>query len=68
MESIENWLHHELKGLMPQGTDAQEKADVKLYAERLWHAGISAGYTNDQLKEACGGDIERYLLDQLHRP
>ncbi|CAN7702026.1 hypothetical protein LJR098_002523 [Rhizobium sp. LjRoot98] len=30
----------------------------------LWLKAEADGFTVAQLKEACGGDIERYLLDQ----
>jgi hypothetical protein len=40
---------------------------MKAEAKHLGTAGINAGYTNEQIKEACGGDIETYLLQERGR-
>ena len=67
MQDINNWLRSEVADLLREIPTADEKTHMKAEAKHLGTAGINAGYTNEQIKEACGGDIETYLLQERGR-
>ena len=64
MQTTSDWLNDKVQEIIESPGFRAEKADFQPHAKALWHAAEAAGYSVAELKEACGGDIERYLLDQ----
>jgi hypothetical protein len=58
MVDIKEWLDGKVAGL---STD--EDSGVEQQAEILRAEAETAGYTAEQLEDACGGDIGDYLRD-----
>ena len=67
MQDIKTWLHGQIADVLSQGDHGKTKSDYEYQAKLIWTAGINEGYTNSQIKEACRGDIETYLLRQSTR-
>jgi hypothetical protein len=64
MQAISDRLDDKVQEIIDSPGFRAEKADFQPHAKSLWLAAEAAGYSVAELKEACGGDIERYLLDQ----
>ncbi len=62
MQDIKDWLKSRIPELVSFRKDRNEKADFRLEAKALWLKAEAAGYSVAELKEACSGDIEKYLL------
>ncbi|WEZ85529.1 hypothetical protein P6U16_26085 (plasmid) [Rhizobium sp. 32-5/1] len=63
MQDIRDWLKSRIPELVSFQKDASEKSDFQLEAKALWLKAEAAGYSVAELKQACEGDIEKYLLD-----
>ncbi len=63
MEDIEDWLKAIIPQLVSFRKEASQKSDFRLEAKELWLKAEAAGYTVAELKGACDGDIEQYLLE-----
>ena len=63
MQDIRDWLKSRIPELVSFQRDASEKSDLQLEAQALWLKAEAAGYSVAELKQACDGDIEKYLLD-----
>jgi hypothetical protein len=63
MQDIRDWLKSRIQELVSFQRDASEKSDFQLEAQALWLKAEAAGYSVAELKQACEGDIEKYLLD-----
>jgi hypothetical protein len=63
MQSIKEWLESRIPEIVSFQRHREEKADLRLEAKALWLKAEAAGYSVAELKQACNGDIERYLLD-----
>ncbi|SFB50792.1 hypothetical protein SAMN03159496_04451 [Rhizobium sp. NFR07] len=66
MQDINNWLRNQIADVLAQGARGDTKADFEQQARLIWQAGIGADYSNEQLKAACGGDVEAYLLHETN--
>ena len=64
MQTIDDWLDDRVQEVIEIPGFHGEKADFQPQAKRLWLQAEDAGYTVAQLKEACGGDVEQYLVEQ----
>jgi hypothetical protein len=66
MKSIETWLenHRERFGIDER---AKEKSDFRDAARLLVTAAEADGYTVQEVKDGCGGDVETYLLNRQQR-
>jgi hypothetical protein len=63
MQEIEHWLKSRIPELVSFQKDASAKSDFQLEAKALWLKAEAAGYSVAELKQACDGDVEKYLLD-----
>ncbi len=63
MQHIDDWLKSTIPELVSFQKDASEKSDYQLEAKALWLKAEAAGYSVAELKQACGGDIEKYMLN-----
>jgi hypothetical protein len=63
MEDIEDWLKAKIPELVSFQKEASQKSAFQLEAKALWLKAENAGYTVAELKRACNGDIEQYLLE-----
>jgi hypothetical protein len=63
MQSIKEWLESRIPELVSFQKHREQKADLQLEAKALWLKAEAAGYSVAELKEACNGDVEQYLLD-----
>lgn len=63
MQSIKAWLESRIPELVSFQKHREQKADLQLEAKALWLKAEAAGYSVAELKEACNGDVEQYLLD-----
>ncbi len=61
MEDVQIWLQGQVDDLLARHTEIAV-IDFASEAKRIWSAGIDAGYSNSEIQEACGGDMELYLL------
>lgn len=63
MQDIEDWLKAKIPEFLSVQKEASEKSDFQLEAKALWLKAEAAGYSVAELKRACHGDIEQYLLE-----
>ncbi|MGF9567746.1 hypothetical protein AAIH70_30105 [Neorhizobium sp. BT27B] len=54
MQNIQDWLRSEVADVVSQGQQGGSKSDLEDQARRIWQTGIAAGYTNEDIKAACG--------------
>ena len=64
MQTVTDWLDDRVQEIIGSPGIHDRKADFQEQAKLLWLQAEVAGFTVAQLKEACGGDVERYLLEQ----
>lgn len=64
MQSISDWLDDRMQKIVNDPGHHENKSDFQPQAKSLWLAAEVAGYSVAELKEACGGDVERFLLEQ----
>lgn len=64
MQAIDDWLDDKVQDVIDYPGVHGKKADFQPHAKLLWIQAQEAGYTVAQLKEACGGDVEQYLVEQ----
>jgi len=64
MQTISDWLDDRVQEIIGTPGIHDRKADFQEQAKLLWLQAEIAGFTVAQLKEACGGDVEQYLLEQ----
>lgn len=66
MAEINDWLDDRIQEIINSPGFYENKAEFRDQAKVLVESGQSEGFTIAEIKEACGGDVERYLLDQQH--
>ncbi|MBW9091631.1 hypothetical protein JNB91_27940 [Rhizobium wenxiniae] len=64
MQKISDWLDDRVREIIGPPGIHDRKADFQEQAKLLWLQAEVAGFTVAQLKEACGGNVEQYLLEQ----
>jgi hypothetical protein len=64
MQNIADWLDDKVQEFIDDPGFHEKKADFQPQAKSLWLAAEAAGYSVAELKDACGGDVEQYLLEQ----
>ncbi len=64
MADINSWLEGQVSALLGMPFFAEEKAEFRDAAKALVEQGQAAGYTVEQIKDACDGDVETYLMDR----
>ncbi|MNI85617.1 hypothetical protein D3C73_1426250 [compost metagenome] len=64
MAEINDWLDDRIQEIINSPGFHENKAEFRDQAKILIVSGEAEGFTVAQIKEACGGDVERYLLDQ----
>ncbi|WP_426232213.1 hypothetical protein [Pararhizobium sp. DWP3-4] len=64
MQTIDDWLDDRVQDVIGVPGLHYEKADFQPQAKQLWIQAQAAGYSATQLKDACGGDVEQYLVEQ----
>lgn len=65
MQDIHDWLRSQVADVVSQGAQGDAKSDLEHQAKLILNAGINAGYTNEEIRQACGGDLEAYLLEEI---
>jgi hypothetical protein len=64
MANVNEWLDDRVQEIINSPGFHENKAEFRDQAKVLVESGESEGFTIAEIKEACGGDVERYLLDQ----
>ena len=64
MQKIGDWLDDRVQEIIGPPGIHDRKADFQEQAKLLWLQAEVAGFNVAQLKDACGGDVEQYLLEQ----
>ena len=64
MAEINDWLDDRIQEIINSPGFHENKAEFRDQAKVLVESGQSEGFTIAEIKEACGGDVERYLLEQ----
>ena len=64
MQKISDWLDDRVQEIIGPPGIHDRKADFQEQAKLLWLQAEVAGFNVAQLKDACGGDVEQYLLEQ----
>lgn len=64
MQSISEWLDDRMQEIFDDPGFHEKKSDFQPQAKSLWLEAEAAGYSVAELKEACGGDVEQFLLEQ----
>jgi hypothetical protein len=61
---VDQWLEGWVENNLTSPGYAEAKADMRDQAEACAVAATTDGISIAELKEAAGGDLERYLLDR----
>jgi len=64
MANVNDWLDDRVQEIINSPGFHENKAEFRDQAKVLVESGESEGFTIAEIKEACGGDVERYLLEQ----
>lgn len=64
MAGITDWLDDRVQEIIRDPGLRENKADFRAQAKTLVECAEAEGFTVAEIKEACGGDVERYLLEQ----
>ena len=64
MSDINEWLENNTESFLGDLTFSEEKSEFRDAAKALVEQAQSAGYTIEQIKDACDGDVETYLMDR----
>jgi hypothetical protein len=64
MQNISDWLDDRMQEILDDPGFHVKKSDFQPQAKSLWLQAEAAGYSVTELKDACGGDIEQFLLEQ----
>lgn len=64
MANVNDWLDDRIQEIINSPGFHGNKAEFRDQAKVLVESGESEGFTIAEIKEACGGDVERYLLEQ----
>ncbi|GGG06808.1 hypothetical protein [Rhizobium wenxiniae] len=64
MTAIADWLDDRIQEIIRSPALHDDKADFRDQAKVLVESARADGFSVAEIKEACGGDVERYLLDQ----
>jgi hypothetical protein len=64
MQNISDWLDDRMQETFGNPGFHNHKSDFQPQAKSLWLEAEAAGYSVADLKEACGGDVEQFLLEQ----
>lgn len=62
MKAIDEWLEEHVSGFLGQPAFSESKAEFREAAQLLVSEATSAGYSVQDIKEACDGDVETYLM------
>ena len=68
MQNIQEWLRSEVADVLSDRQQGSSKTDLERQAKLIWQAGFAAGYSEAEIKLACGGDMEAYLLNEVNGP
>jgi hypothetical protein len=63
MAHINDWLDDRIQEIINSPGFHEKKAEFRDRAKALVEDAETEGFTVAEIKEACGGDVERYLLD-----
>ena len=63
MVNIIDWLDDRVQEIVDLSGHHAEKSDFRDQAKALVEAGVAEGFSIAEMKDACAGDVERYLLD-----
>ncbi|MFP3547343.1 hypothetical protein SB748_28435 [Rhizobium sp. SIMBA_035] len=61
--NIRDWLDDRVQEIVDLSGHHAEKSDFRHQAKALVEAGVDEGFSIADIKDACAGDVERYLLD-----
>jgi hypothetical protein len=64
MQTISDWLDDRMQEIFDEPGFHEKKSDFQSQAKSLCLAAEAAGYSVADLKNACGGDVEQFLLEQ----
>ncbi|WP_430252288.1 hypothetical protein [Neorhizobium sp. DAR64860/K0K1] len=64
MAAIADWLDDRVQEIIRSPALHDDKGDFRDQAKVLVESARADGFSVAEIKEACGGDVERYLLDQ----
>jgi hypothetical protein len=64
MQNIGDWLDDRMQEIFDAPGFHEKKSDFQPQAKSLWLQAEAAGYSVTELKEACDGDLEQFLLEQ----
>lgn len=64
MAAIADWLDDRVQEIIRSPALHDEKGDFRDRAIVLVESARAYGFSVAEIKEACGGGVERYLLDQ----
>ncbi len=64
MARINDWLDDRIQEIINSPAFHENKAEFRDQAKALVEEAEAEGFTVAEIKEACGRDVERYLLDQ----
>ena len=64
MKTISDWLEHKLDNMGSEIGFEEDASAFEQHAELLRAEAEEAGYTAEELTEACGGDIGAFLRDR----
>jgi hypothetical protein len=64
MVGITDWLDDHVQEIIRDPGLYENKADFRDQAKTLVESAEAEEFTVAEIKEACGGDVERYLHDQ----
>jgi len=63
MARINDWLDDRIQEIINSPGFHENKAEFRDQAKALVESAEAEGFTVAEIKEACGGDVETYLLD-----
>jgi hypothetical protein len=64
MARINDWLVDRIQEIINTAGFHERKAEFRDEAKALVEEAEAEGFTVAEVKQACGGDVESYLLDQ----
>jgi hypothetical protein len=62
MTDINDWLDENSDNFLGQPTFSEDKSDFRDAAKALTVQAQAAGYSVEEVKDACGGDVESFLM------
>lgn len=64
MARIHDWLDDRIQEIINTPGFHEQKAEFRDQAKALVEDAEAEGFSVAEIKDACGGDVETYLLDQ----